>query len=302
MINKDKITEIFCIADDFCRLFEVEMKSRLIAPNQCVKKNVRKPRLSDSEIITIQICFHNGSFRNFKHYYQHYIKVHLQKEFPDAISYNRFVELQPRVFAPFVMFLKLLCHGKCTGISFVDSTPIRVCGNKRIKRNKVFKDSAKVGKSTMGWFFGFKLHLVVNEKGDLLNFALTQGNIDDRNPEVMGNMTRDLFGKLYADKGYISSTLFELLFHNGIHIVTGIRNNMNNRLMSLSDKVMLRKRSVIETINDELKNICVIEHSRHRSTHNFLMNIIAALVSYSFFPKKPSIKVDYFETGQLSLF
>lgn len=302
MINKDKITEIFCIADDFCKLYEDEIKSHLITQDQSVKRFVRKPRLSDSEIITIQICFHNGTFRNFKHYYQHYIKVHLQQEFPDSISYNRFVELQPRVIAPFLMFLKLLCFGKCTGISFVDSTPIRVCNNKRIKRNKVFKDTAQVGKSTMGWFFGFKLHLIVNEKGDLLNFALTQGNVDDRNPKIMAIMTRDLFGKLYADKGYISSTLFETLFYNGIHIVTGIKNNMANRLMSLSDKVMLRKRSVIETINDELKNICVIEHSRHRSTHNFLMNIVSALVAYSFFPKKPSIKVDYVETGQLSLF
>ena len=153
----------------------------------------------------------------------------------------------------------------------------------------------------MGWFFGFKLHLVCNEKGELLNFSLTKGNVDDRNPDVINVLTKDLFGKLYADKGYISQKLFEMLFDEGVHLVTGIRSNMKNSLMSFRDKILLRKRSVIESINDELKNICQIEHSRHRSTHNFIMNIIAALVAYCFFPKKPSIKFEVEKSNQLSI-
>lgn len=257
--------------------------------------------MSQSEIITVMVCFHCGTFHNFKHYYRFYICEHMNSYFPNAVSYNRFVELQPRTIVPLMLLLKLVGFGECTGITYVDSTPIKVCHNKRIYSNKVFKDMAQRGKSTMGWFFGFKLHLVCNEKGELLNFSLTKGNVDDRNPDVINVLTKDLFGKLYADKGYISQKLFEMLFDEGVHLVTGIRSNMKNSLMSFRDKILLRKRSVIESINDELKNICQIEHSRHRSTHNFIMNIIAALVSYCFFPKKPSIKFEVEKSNQLSI-
>lgn len=306
MITKDKMTELFCVTDDFCCEYEFEIEKHLLAApisDNVPKKRNRKGKLSPSEIITILIGYHMGTFKNFKHYYLHFIKIHMQKEFPDAVSYNRFIELQPRVIIPFMLMLKLIGFGECTGITYIDSTPVRVCHNKRISRNKTFKDIAQRGKSTMGWFFGFKLHLVCNEKGELLNFSLTKGNVDDRDPDVFNVISKNLFGKLYADKGYISSKLFETLFHNGIHLVTGIRNNMKNRLMTLKDKILLRKRSVIETINDELKNICDIEHSRHRSFHNFLINIIAALTAYSFFPKKPSIKVEWEEhSTQLVMF
>jgi len=200
-----------------------------------------------------------------------------------------------------MMYLNLICFGECTGITYVDSTSIRVCNNKRISRNKVFQGLAERGKSTMGWFYRFKLHLVCNEKGELLNFSLTKGNVDDRNQDVLNVLTKDLFGKLFADKGYISQKLFEVLFNDGVHLVTGIKSNMKNSLMSVRDKILLRKRSVIETINDELKNICYIEHSRHRSTHNFIMNIISALVAYCFFPKKPAIKLEWESSAQLAL-
>ena len=212
--------------------------------------------MSESEIITILLLFHFGTFKNFKHYYLHYIGVHLKKEFPKQLSYNRFIEMEQRVFIPMMFFINTVCFGKCTGITFVDSTPISVCHNKRIKRNKVFDGIAQTGKSTMGWFHGFKLHLVCNEKGELLSFCLTPANVDDRDPKTLKTLTQKLFGKLFADKGYSSSSLFEMLFNNGIHLATGIKSNMKNRLMSFYDRIMLRKRSIIETINDELKNIC----------------------------------------------
>lgn len=306
MITKDKVINIFCIADDFCKEYEKEIQEHQLAASSVDatrKKRNRKSNLSTSEIITILICYHTGTFRCFKHYYLHYIKIHMKDEFPDAVSYNRFIELQARVITPFMLFLKLTCFGECTGITYIDSTPIRVCHNKRISRNKTFKDIAKRGKSTMGWFYGFKLHLICNEKGELLNFSLTKGNVDDRNTEVFNELSKNLFGKLYADKGYISKTLFETLFCDGIHIVTGIKSNMKNVLFTLRDKILLRKRSVIETINDELKNIGNIEHSRHRSFNNFLMNILAALIAYCFQPKKPAIKFKMEEDqGQLRLF
>ena len=203
---------------------------------------------------------------------------------------------------PMTLFLKTCCLGQCTGISFIDSTAVRVCKNKRIYGNKVFKDIATTGKSTMGWFYGFKLHLIINDKGEVLNFVITQANVDDREPLKNSKFVNKIKGKLYADKGYVGQKLTELLFIDGLHLITSIRNNMKNVLMELKDKILLRKRSVIETVNDELKNMCQIEHSRHRSFNGFITNTIAALIAYSFFPKKPAIKFQEVRTNQVALF
>jgi hypothetical protein len=303
MLTHNKIIEIFCIADDFCKQFSQEFKKHQITPKNGKKHRNRPCEMSDSEIMTILLLFHYGTFKNFKHYYLHYIGVHLKEYFPKQLSYNRFVAVEHRVFVPMMFFLNMICFGKCTGITFIDSTKISVCHNKRIRRNKVFAGFAKTGKNTMGWFYGFKLHLLCNDKGELLSFCLTPGNVDDRDPNTLKVLTKKLFGKLFGDKGYISSSLFETLFDNGVHLVTGMRNNMKNRLMSLYDKIMLRKRSVIETINDQLKNICEIEHSRHRAVHNFVMNLISALAAYCFFDKKPAIRFERgLPTGQIALF
>jgi hypothetical protein len=193
-----------------------------------------------------------------------------------------------RSFVPLIFYL-MSKKGNCTGISFVDSTPIRVCKNKRIEAHKVFSGVAARGMSSMGWFYGFKLHLVVSEHGDILSFQLTPGNVDDRKP--LSFLFEGLFGKVFADKGYISKDLFVEFFEKEIQLITGVRKNMKNRLMPLIDKLLLRKRSIIETINDQLKNISQIEHSRHRSFTNFLVNLISGLIAYALQPKKPSLRM-----------
>lgn len=154
----------------------------------------------------------------------------------------------------------------------------------------------------MGWFHGFKLHIVINDKGEILNFTITQANVDDRNPLKKKRLLDKIYGKLFADKGYVGKELMQTLFVDGVHLITNIKNNMKNSLMTMSDKILLRKRSIIETVNDELKNICQIEHSRHRSFENFITNIIAGLIAYSFLPKKPSIKYQTVTTNQLTAF
>lgn len=297
MINFDKITDIFCLVDEFCLEFTPFIEQHTIG-----NKKRRPPIMSQSEVITIIIIFHLSGFKCFKHFYVHYVQKHMQFDFPKTVSYNRFTELAQSSILPLTMFLKTCCLGECTGISFVDSTCIKVCHNKRIKRNKVFRDIAQVGKSTMGYFYGFKLHLVINDRGEILSFTITPGNVDDREPLKQKGFLKDLYGKLFGDKGYISKKLGEILFVDGVHLITQIRNNMKNSLMELSDKVLLRKRSVIETVNDELKNMCQIEHSRHRSVGNFFTNLIAGLIAYSFFPKKPSINYNTVKTNQLNLF
>ncbi len=299
-MNYDKITAIFCSIDDFCKVFEPALIKKLLGDG--TKRRNRAFRMSKSEILTITVMFHLSGFRNFKHYYIFHVQKNLKAEFPETVSYNRFVELMRSSLLPLTLYMKTCCLGECTGISFVDSTPIRVCKNKRIKANKVFKGIATTGKSTMGWFHGFKLHIGVNDKGELLDFVITQANVDDREPLKTENFLKKLFGSLYADKGYISKELTAILFDQGLHLVTGIRNNMKNVLMTMRDKVLLRKRSVIETINDQLKNISQIEHSRHRSFANFITNIIAGMIAYSFQETKPSIKFETEKTDQLVLF
>lgn len=299
MITKDKIIEIFCIVDDFCKEFE-KAKSGHIVTEKCGKKHRNRAfNLSDSEVITILILFHTGQFRNLKHFYTRYVQIHMRNEFPKTVSYNRFVELQRKATIPMAIFLKTCCLGTCTGVSFIDSTPLRACHIKRERSNKVFKGIATKGQCSIGWFFGLKLHLIINDKGEILDFMLTQGNVDDREPLKNINFHKKVFGKLVGDKGYICKNLFEQLFIDGIHLITKIRKNMKNSLMHIHDKILLRKRGIIETVNDELKNICQIEHTRHRSFDNFLTNLLSGLIAYSFFPKKPSLNLEIIDNKAL---
>ena len=304
MTTDYKVTELFCIIDEFCKHIEAENAGRQFLGDDDVKRRRRKVSLSDSEIITILLYFHFGSFRNFKHYYMFFIKGTLKSYFPDAVSYNRFVELESRVFFPLMFFLNLRAFGRCTGITFVDSTMIPVCHNLRRYANKVFKGIATDGKRTMGWCHGFKLHLACNDRGEIIAFVLTGANVSDKNPEVFKVLAKRLYGKLFADKGYISQKLFDFLFEDGIQLVTGLRVKMKNKLMPFYDRMMLRKRYIIETINDMLKNKAQIVHSRHRSVSNFIMNLISALRAYYFFDNKPSALSGYTieDTKQLNLF
>lgn len=309
MITESKITEIFCMADDFCKIYDKFIKVNGLAPKREKKRRKyhREYRMSDSEIITIMILYHLSGYKCFKYFYKECVSKELSSLFPSLVSYNRFTELEKKVIVPFILFLKKCLMGKCTGISFVDSTALRVCRNQRIHMHKVFKGLAQRGQCSMGWFYGFKLHLICNEKGELLSFMLTEGNVDDREPLKNSVFMESISGKIIGDKGYISKGLFEKLFVDGIQLVTKLKSNMKGALMTIGDKLLVRKRAIIETINDELKNIADIEHSRHRSVANFTVNLIAGLSAYHFFPKKPMISVErYQDTNesaiQLSLF
>jgi len=299
MLNDDKTTEIYYIVDEFCQEFENAKEGHILPESAGKKKRNRTCNLSDSEVITIMILFHAGGFRHLKHFYTQYVQVHMRRDFPQTVSYNRFVELQQKATMPMAIFLKTCCLGKCTGVSFIDSTPLRACHIRRERSNKVFKGLAAKGQCSIGWFFGFKLHLIINDRGEILDFMLTQGNVDDREPLRNKSFHDKIFGKLFGDKGYICKTLFEQLFVNGIHLITKIRKNMKNSLMHIQDKLILKKRALIETVNDELKNICQVEHTRHRSFENFITNLLSGLIAYSFFPKKPSLNLDIIDNKGL---
>jgi len=281
------LLELFCAVDDFWHSFVQQWEAEQLESGE--KHRRRAGQLCASEIMTILIYFHSFRQRDFKTYYTQFVRVHLRAEFPNLVSYQRFVELTPSVLIPLCAYLHQ-CYGPCSGVSFIDSTPLAVCHNRRITRHRVFQDVAQRGKNSVDWFFGFKLHLVVNDRGQLLACRLTAGNVDDRTP--VPQLSKWLWGKLFGDKGYLSQPLTEQLLQRGIHLVTRLKSKMKNRLILLSDKLLLRKRSILETIIDQLKNISQIEHTRHRSLANFMVNLVCGLIAYSHQPTKPSLALD----------
>lgn len=280
------VLELFCHVDDFWKTFVPAWHQTLLQTGKI--KRCRAGQLTASEIMTILISFHQSHYRDFKAFYTQQVLQHWRPEFPGLVSYHRFVELIPSVLVPLSAYLES-CRGRCNGLSFVDSTKLIVCHNRRIKQHRVFAGLAERGKDSVDWFSGFKLHLVVNDEGEILACRLTPANVDDRRP--VPDLAQNLFGKLIGDKGYLSRDLVTRLLQQGVELLTPIRKNMKPRLVRLNDKLLLRKRVLIETVNDQLKNISQIEHSRHRSPANFLVNVLAGLIAYCHQPKKPSLQV-----------
>ena len=298
MLSASKITEIFCHIDDFCIDFLPVYQKGLLS----TKKRNRASKLHLSEIMTIQVLFHFSGYRNFKTFYKGYVCHHLRSFFPNTVSYNRMVELKRESLIPLAIYLKQMGTGQCTGISFIDSTPVRVCHNKRIHNHKVFDGLATRGHCSIGWFYGFKLHIITSETGEIVDFMITPGNVDDRKPLKMEGFIKKLFGKLFGDKGYIGKELFTQLFFRGVHLVTKLKRNTKSKAITpVMDAILLRKRAICETIIDQLKNIFQVEHSRHRSQSNFFNNIFSALIAYNFSEKKPSLKMQFQDTKQLIL-
>ncbi len=283
---KTDITTVYFFLDEFYKLYAKEMQ-KIELPKK--KKQTRHPKITMPEILTILVMYNFSYFKNFKAYYIMGVK---QSDFHNKPSYNRFIELIPRALAVLSVLLKNLCINNKNAEKFIDATLLSVCHNKRITRNKVFKGLAAIGKTTKGWGFGFKLHLIIDTKGNIANLCITKANCDDR--DVVDSLTTDIIGNIYGDKGYISIKLFKKLFARGLRLVTGIKKNMNNKLMSLYDKIMLRKRSLIETVFDYLKNTFNIEHSRHRSPCNAFVHIISVLIAYSIKNSKPNISANAF--------
>ena len=229
------LIEIFCILDEFCKYFAPELKKHTL--DTCGKRRRNRPCLmSDSEVMTILVLFHTMRQRDLKSFCLGYVCNHMRKEFPHRLSYNRFVERQAKVGLHLLLFLQTCALGKCTGISIIDSTPLKSCNIKRAHSHRTMKGWAAKGKCTMGWFYGFKLHIVINDRGEIIQWMLTPGNVDDREPLKDKNFTQRLFGKIFADRGYISQELFESLFIDDIHLVTKLKKNMKNSLMDLHDK------------------------------------------------------------------
>ena len=291
--NETKLIEIFCSADDFCIEYQQLLTEKFIGEHQ--GKKVNEPGLSMSEIMSIEIFYHLSAHKCFKFYYTHYLEVHLKDYFPKMPSYNRFVQLKPRM-AIFLFFYLYRCRiGEHTGCYYVDSAKLPACHNLRIYNHKVFRGIARRGKTSTGWFYGLKIHWIINEKGQLMAFTITPGNVADNNKELMLKLCGYIRGKIFGDKGYINQKAWEELLNNGLLFFTKRRRNMKNVLLKMEDKILLNKRGVIESAIELLKGLCNIDHTRHRSPINAIVNTFAGLAAYTHLDKLPHINMGEFQ-------
>jgi Transposase DDE domain len=257
------IVALFCDLDDFYQAFAPSWQQHsLPAPG---RHRQRARRLSISEVMTLVVAFQDSDYRTFKHFYLKQVCRHWQAEFPASVSYSRFIECLPAVLVPLSAYLRTRL-GRSRGIAFIDSLPLPVCHNRRIYNHQVFAGVAQRGKSSLDWFYGFKLHFIINEGGDLLALRFTPGNVNDRVPVT--DLAVGLWGKLFGDRGYIGQDLFERLQDTGVQLITKLKRNMKNKLMPLLDKILLRKRALLESVGEQLKHVCQISHTRHRSVTN----------------------------------
>lgn len=282
------ITEIFYHTDNFCKELIRETGKNILTDGE--NKRDREFNLSMSEIMTIAIYYHFSGYNTFKDYYTRYVLISLKDCFKKLVSYSRFVELKEKITMPLAMFAKILNSKKCSGIFFIDSFSLPVCNIRRSKSNKTFKNSAKKGKTSVGWFFGFKVHIIINPTGEIVNFCITKGNVSDNNKNVLECLTENIEGKVFGDKGYmLNKKLFEQFLGKKIKIVTKIRKNMKNQLLEIEEKLILTKRGLVESVINIIKRILLLDNTRHRSPLNFLSNIFSSLVAYGFREGNPSL-------------
>ncbi len=289
IINPLKVIQIFCELDDFINAVEKFMGHKLIGSSS--PQSVHRPDISLSEMMCIEILYHLSGYKCFQYYYEQMVEQGaLKSYFPSAPSYSRFVQLKPRMLPLIVMYLNCCRLGQLCGVYYADSTRIAVCHNRRIRRNRVFYGKARQGRSSIGWFYGFKLFLVVNAFGQIIKVLFTTGNVADNNTDHLLRLFDKLKGWVFADKGFIvPQKTRERLLQKGLHLITNIRANMKNRLMNYQQKILLKKRGMIDSIYDILKSVCDIEHTRHRSPVNAVINVFAAICAYSFLDRLPNI-------------
>lgn len=270
---------------EFLKLFSPLLERHLIGEG----RQRSFSRLALCEIMTILVAHQIIGAPNLKHFYQKIIWQYHRREFPGLISYSRFIGIAAIAVVPLTLYLRFRMEmSRHTGLYVIDSTPLRVCMNLRIPRHQVFKGLAGRGKSSTGWFYGFKLHLVINHVGELMNVFISAGNHDDRKPVL--DLVRKLKGKLLGDKGYIKKKLLQQLMAQGVQLLTTLKKNMKPQQRTFFDRLLLRKRSLVETTNDLLKNYFQIEHSRHRSVTGLMNTILTVLIAYTFYPTKPEMR------------
>ncbi len=272
------VVEIFCIVDDFCHKLKQEQASQTLAHE--VETRGRKSIFYVSEVFTILVLFQFFKYRTFKDFYTRHVQLYLRGEFPNLPSYTRFVEIQSKALFAMVAFFVQSGVSSRTDSYLLDSTPLPVCHIARAASHKVFEGFAKKGKTSTGWFFGLKLHLVTDVLGNPVSLVLTSGNVHDATSSVVQKLVHGLKGRIAGDRGYIGQDLFWTLYGQGLELITSVRSNMKNRLLTWTQKSLLRARKRIESTFHSLKDVFQIQHTRHRSPVNFLCNLFSGLIAF----------------------
>ncbi len=280
----ERLVETFCEVDDFCKAFVPQWEAYLIGIGSAPRGP--QPGLFASEIITILLVLHSSRFKYLKSFYQGVMGDVLRQYFPGMPCYERFVTIQKSVFMPLLFFL-LSRLGQRTGIYYIDSTALPVCHNRRISRHQTFAGLAARGKTSMGWFFGFKLHLVFNQLNQIVALKLTAGNVADTN--AVPALTQNLTGKLFGDKGYIGKQLAQQLLRRGLALFTRVRKNMKSLPLSMTDKMLMNARNMAETIIGHIKAFSSLNLPKHRAPINAFLHLLAALTAYQINPIKPAV-------------
>jgi len=287
------LTEIYVDIDDFCKA-----KMPLIAKalHHCgAYKKVHPSQLTLSEVMTILVYYHLCPYKNFKAYYTHHVSQDLKRDFPDLVSYDRFIALIPRTLIPLMLYLTHRCQRSLrTGIYFIDSTPLAACHPKRAHQHETMKGFASWGKTSVGWFFGLKVHLLINNLGQLVHVRLTTGSMHDASPKILFYLTNDVVGWVFGDKGYLLNVEKQAFVEheNRVFFVAKKRKGMKPDDLPIAAKRWAKKRPLIETVIGQAKAVCNLEHTRHRSPCNAFVNVYASLIAYSFYERKPVAKVN----------
>jgi hypothetical protein len=258
----------------------------------------KERQMNESEMMTIVIYYHFSGFRCFKWYYKYVIKKAFASYFPNAFSYSRFIQLMSELNIYLLFFMSAFRLSVPTSGNYIDSKKLVVSHNRRIKKHKVHKGLAKRGRSSTGWFFGFKLHLIINHLGEIVLFQFTPGNVADNNHNLLESIAENMQGFLFGDKGYLSKIAASLK-QRGLHLITKLRKNMKNKQqLTPEQKHYMKHRGLIETVFDVMKHTLDIEHSRNRSTKNYFVNVVAALIAYTFLDRIPCIPVYKTKVGE----
>jgi hypothetical protein len=283
-----QLTSLFYFVDNFCKRFLPSWQRFLI--NNGNKNRVRTDCLSISEIIVILLWFNMSGMKCFKHFYQNNFVI-LKTYFPRSPSYERFINVERKAIIPMLAFLRFIIRqAKKTGVYYIDSTMMEVCKNQRIYRHKTFKNIASRGMSSCGWFYGLKLHIICNHLGEIAALNITGGNISDVN--MVANLSKNLDGLLFGDKGYLSKELTIKLKEQNLELITKSRKNMKEKNISVTNKFLLRKRGIVETIFGKMKDYCHLVHTKYRSFTGLFINIFSCLLCYSLNPNKPWVKLN----------
>ena len=305
--NEDLLIKVFVDVDDFCICHQNWQSAQKVQKVKRLKAGYIpsvdalghkflthdfvswRSNLSQSEVMTILIYYHHSGYKCFEYYYKRLVRPVFKTYFPQIVGYKYFLSLIGKCFEAIFMFLQWqIKNSEPTGIYYIDSKKLPVCHNKRIHTHQVFKDLAQRGKSSMGWFYGLKVHLVINNLGQIVSFAFSSANFADNNKKMLKYLLKDLQGMCFGDKGYLTK-LFEDFYKNGLHLVTKVRKNMKNKLIPIQQKYQLMKRGLIESVNDILMTVCDIEHTRHRHPKNALVHMMTALVAYNYLDNKPAV-------------